>query len=264
MVRLTTTTHIPTLSLSSLVIAKLVKIFKNAENSSSPCRDLVLRSLDWYILPLLNPDGYEFSHSQDRFWRKNRRPPGQDEKCAGVDLNRNFHLGYGLGASRDSCSEVFQGPGPGSEPETAALMSLGERLNTSLLYYVSLHAYGQSWLTPWGFTTEPPANQEEVQAVARAAISQMECSYGRTVAAREYEVGAAADIYYIAGGASDDWFYARLGPRNPRHFLLNSSPGPVPSFASPSNCQMTGGSSGSCSQQSWRLRSAPVPGLTRK
>ena len=124
----------------------------------------MLRSLDWYLVPLVNPDGYEFSQTKDRFWRKNRRPPGPAEKCHGVDLNRNFHLGYGLGASRDSCSEVFQGPGPGSEPETAALMSLGARLNTSLLYYVSLHAYGQSWLTPWGFTTDPPSNLEELQA----------------------------------------------------------------------------------------------------
>ena len=172
----------------------------------------MLRSLDWYVVPLLNPDGYEYCHTQDRLWRKNRRPPGPTEKCHGVDLNRNFQLGYGLGASTDSCSEVFQGPGPGSEPETRALMSLGERLNSSLLYYVSLHAYGQSWLTPWGFTTEPPPNQAELEAVARAASRQAECSYGRgSVPAREYEVGGAADIYYVAGGASDDWFYARSG-----------------------------------------------------
>ena len=192
------------------IIAQLVQTFKNRE--SSGCGDSVLWSVEWYVVPLVNPDGYEFSQSGDRFWRKNRRPPGQDEKCPGVDLNRNFHLGYGLGASRDSCSEVFQGPGPGSEPETKALMSLGSRLNTSLLYYVSLHAYGQSWLTPWGFTTESLTSQQDLEAVARAAISEMECSYGRAVPAREYEVGAAADIYYIAGGASDDWFYARSGP----------------------------------------------------
>merc|ERR1712183_765691 len=41
----------------------------------------------------------------------------------------------------------------------------------------------------------------------------MECSYGRAVPAREYEVGAAADIYYIAGGASDDWFFARTSAK---------------------------------------------------
>ena len=28
--------------------------------------------LDWYILPLANPDGYAWSRTEDRLWRKNR------------------------------------------------------------------------------------------------------------------------------------------------------------------------------------------------
>ena len=39
-------------------------------------------------------------------------------------------------------------------------------------------------------------------------FDKVECQFGK-VPAREYEVGGAADIYYIAGGASDDWFYER-------------------------------------------------------
>lgn len=31
-----------------------------------------IRSVDWYVLPVLNPDGYEYSHVYDRFWRKTR------------------------------------------------------------------------------------------------------------------------------------------------------------------------------------------------
>jgi len=34
--------------------------------------------LDWFIVPLLNPDGYEYSRSSSdpeiRLWRKNRSP----------------------------------------------------------------------------------------------------------------------------------------------------------------------------------------------
>ena len=169
-----------------------------------------MRAVDWTVVPVLNPDGYEYSHTGDRFWRKNRRPPSGANKCHGVDINRNFHVGHGLGASEDSCSEVHQGPAPGSEPETQALMALGERHNSSLLYYVSLHAYGQSWLTPWGYKTELVPNMEELEEVAREAGREMECQTGRGwVPAREYEVGSAADIYYTAGGASDDWFYER-------------------------------------------------------
>ena len=177
-----------------------------------------------------------------RFWRKNRRPPPPGSKCWGVDLNRNYDLGYGLGASTDPCQEVrpphtggccscvqvYQGPGPLSEPETAAMTGLGAGLNSSLLYYVSLHAYGQSWLTPWGFKTEPVASMDKLVEAARASFKEVrargrvyprvflhippsvevECEHGR-VPAREYEVGGAADIYYVAGGASDDWMFAR-------------------------------------------------------
>ena len=32
----------------------------------------LLEELDWYILPLANPDGYEWSRTEDRLWRKNR------------------------------------------------------------------------------------------------------------------------------------------------------------------------------------------------
>ena len=31
------------------------------------------------------------------------------------------------------------------------------------------------------------------------------------IACREWEVGRAAEIYYIAGGASDDWIYEATG-----------------------------------------------------
>lgn len=32
----------------------------------------LLEASDWMILPVVNPDGYEFSHIGDRLWRKTR------------------------------------------------------------------------------------------------------------------------------------------------------------------------------------------------
>lgn len=56
-----------------------------------------IRGIDFYIMPLMNPDGYEYSHTVDRLWRKNRSPNGF---CIGTDLNRNW--GYKWGGAGSS------------------------------------------------------------------------------------------------------------------------------------------------------------------
>ena len=67
----------------------------------------ILAKYEIHILPLVNPDGYEYSHTtvnfvifneiiffkfhliKNRMWRKNRRP-NTGSSCVGTDLNRNF------------------------------------------------------------------------------------------------------------------------------------------------------------------------------
>lgn len=48
----------------------------------------LLANADWLITPNLNPDGYEWSRTNNRLWRQNRRQVNAN--CVGVDLNRNF------------------------------------------------------------------------------------------------------------------------------------------------------------------------------
>lgn len=52
----------------------------------------LLENVDWIIIPNLNPDGYAWAHTKDRFWRQNRRVI--NETCLGVDLNRNFRYSW--------------------------------------------------------------------------------------------------------------------------------------------------------------------------
>lgn len=85
----------------------------------------LLEQLDFYLLPVLNPDGYEYSHIKDRLWRKTRSPQrpanataGQ-RACKGVDANRNWDSHWGERASTaDPCSHNYPGPKAFSEPET--------------------------------------------------------------------------------------------------------------------------------------------------
>jgi murein tripeptide amidase MpaA len=49
----------------TFMIRQLVEA-RNPEESD------LLEKLDWYFLPLVNPDGYEYTRSTDRLWRKTR------------------------------------------------------------------------------------------------------------------------------------------------------------------------------------------------
>ncbi|KAH9641512.1 hypothetical protein HF086_017848 [Spodoptera exigua] len=82
-------------------------------------------TLDWkrHIIPVLNPDGYEYSLHKDRLWKKNRRQVS--DFCYGVDLNRNFDYNWGKqDSTRSECSNTFCGPAPFSEAETQAFKAM--------------------------------------------------------------------------------------------------------------------------------------------
>ena len=58
------------------------------------------------MFPLLNQDGYYYTWSNDRLWRKNRTP-SEDGPCIGTDLNRNADVAWGAtGSSDNTCSQV--------------------------------------------------------------------------------------------------------------------------------------------------------------
>ena len=82
----------------SLIIRELVEDYDNN-------RDIV-DHLDVYIMPVANPDGYVYSRTTDRMWRKTRSGSGS---CIGVDPNRNWGYKWGgQGASRDPCRETYR------------------------------------------------------------------------------------------------------------------------------------------------------------
>ena len=124
----------------------------------------LLNEVDIYILPNANPDGYEYSRSSDRLWRKTRQPHGSALGCVGADPNRNFDVAWGgLGTSTNKCSEIYTGPAPFSEPETAAMRNfIMNRANADWRVYTALHSYAQMILTPWGYTYDLPSDYSDL------------------------------------------------------------------------------------------------------
>ena len=59
----------------------------------------LLSNYNFYFIPIVNPDGYIYSWSNDRFWRKSRNI-NKNTQCVGTDLNRNFNYAWGSKTSR--------------------------------------------------------------------------------------------------------------------------------------------------------------------
>lgn len=163
---------------------------------------------DYYILPVVNPDGYEYTFTSDRLWRKNRRLYA-GSYCNGVDLNRNFGYRWGgKGTSKDPCSDIFAGSAAFSEPESNAIKNFFEASAADFKAYLTFHSYGQYFLYPWGYDRRVPPDYADLDRVGQEAATAMRKA--DPAASSRYTVGNSATVLYAAAGGSDDWAKAML------------------------------------------------------
>ncbi|KAG8550857.1 hypothetical protein GDO81_019074 [Engystomops pustulosus] len=159
-----------------------------------------LKHIDFYIVPVFNIDGFVYSWTTDRLWRKSRSPY-ENGMCHGVDLNRNFDSNWcTIGASKNCSSITFCGSRPASEPEVQSLSRLVSSLKSDMLAFLTMHSYGQLILLPYGYTQEPSVNHNEQLSVGQVAASKIAEKHGM-----QYKVGSASHILYFNSGSSRDW-----------------------------------------------------------
>lgn len=115
----------------------------------------MLELVRFFIVPLVNPDGFHRSHVEDRLWRKNMR--GYDEvnpdACFGVDCNRNYDHKWEEGNSVDMCSIIYAGESAFSETETQNIRDLVEGNAPRIILYISTHTYGNFMMYPFSSST---------------------------------------------------------------------------------------------------------------
>ncbi|KAF5305652.1 hypothetical protein FQA39_LY18971 [Lamprigera yunnana] len=159
----------------------------------------LLDKVDWHILPVMNPDGYEYSHTSYRYWRKTTKPSG--EGCMGTDGNRNFGFHWGeVGASDYPCDDTYMGSQAFSESETLNTKNYIEANKNRIKLYLTFHSYGNYLLYPWGYTSDLPPNNDQLFSLA-VQVNRAIVDAGGD----EYTIGTSTNVLYAAAGGSDDW-----------------------------------------------------------
>lgn len=189
-------------------VATAVALLERAAAPGSPWRGHRL-----VVIPMANPDGFlaverGLARGDRRFRRAN---------AAGVDLNRNFEVGWDPGyyLGRLLRRVFWPGPAPLSEPETQAVDRLVAEVRPR--HAVSLHAFGEWIFLPYAGSRRAPPDLDRMMGVARGmAAAQPMRAY------RILPLGIRSRLFQ-ARGAEIDHFYERHGALS---FLLEIGAGP--------------------------------------
>jgi hypothetical protein len=151
-----------------------------------------------WVVPVVNPDGYQYSWSTSRYWRKNRRGGH------GVDLNRNWGVAFGgPGSSSNKRSDIYRGEYAFSEPETAAVRDLAQRVRPQLA--IDFHSYGQLVLYPWNYTSKRADDHDQLTAVGDKMASAIYAQHKQ-----RYTLMSGVELY-PASGTAQDFMYGDVG-----------------------------------------------------
>ncbi|KAH8904959.1 zinc carboxypeptidase [Coniochaeta sp. PMI_546] len=159
---------------------------------------------DFYIFPVVNPDGFLYTQSSNRLWRKNRQSTS-GSTCIGHDINRNWPYQWSVsgGASTDPCAEDFKGKAQGDAPETQVLSAWLQKTKSAqgLKLFIDYHSYSQLFMTPYGYScTAVTANNNELQALAKGAVAAIKAVHGTS-----FDYGPICSTIYKATGSSVDY-----------------------------------------------------------
>jgi len=178
--------------------------------SARPGGAALLASRDVWVIPVVNPDGYQYTFTTTRLWRKNRsRNPGGS---LGVDLNRN-HAGFFAfddgGSSPAPSSETYRGPAAESEPETRAVAAF-HRAHPPIVG-VSYHTYTGAVLYPWSHASGIVTGDQPIFAAlaGTTVLPAVRDSLPADVL-RAYTPGPGW-LLYPTNGDYDGWAYHEFG-----------------------------------------------------
>ena len=186
-----------------------------------PQLNAILDRTTLYMVPCANPDGFEYSRNHFSFWRKNRRRNA--DGSFGVDLNRNFEVGFT--PNKDTSSNVYSGPHAFSEPETAALRDFVlEHKNITIA--LDYHSQGNVFFPAHNFIHEDAVDAIDLNLLASNMAEEI-----RKESGREYGVHMGKPPVHLISGSGREFYYsqgalslvAEVGTRNISDFKEHMS-----------------------------------------
>jgi len=72
--------------------------------------------------------------------------------------------------------------------------------------FVSIHAFSQLWMSPFGYRRDRPRDYRDHMQVMRKSVQALTSVYGT-----RYTYGPISEVIYIASGSSVDWAYENSG-----------------------------------------------------
>ncbi|XP_073945340.1 uncharacterized protein isoform X3 [Choristoneura fumiferana] len=214
------------------VAAALYVLYQLIERSESHA-DLLSKYRFW-VVPVLNPDGYDYSMTfpQRREWTKNLRQSWDTcsvkesclacestglrctvQPCYGVNLDRNFEYQWIPPEERRSehaCGDLYAGPRQLSELETAAITHFlhvqGSPLHTFIAFKEG-DVLGVMY--PYSHTKKKRAFDHVFRQRASKAAS---AAY--SISGRPYVAGQTSEFLPLYAGGIEDWVDGHLGIDN--------------------------------------------------
>ena len=162
-----------------------------------PQLNAILDRATLYMVPCANPDGFEYSRNHFSFWRKNRRKNA--DGSFGVDLNRNFSVGFT--PNKNTTSNVYSGPNAFSEPETAALRDFVTE-HSNITIALDYHSQGNVFFPAHNFIHEDAVDAIDLNLLAGNMAEEIKKESGR-----EYGVHMGKPPVHLISGSGREFYY---------------------------------------------------------
>ncbi|XP_011496108.1 PREDICTED: zinc carboxypeptidase-like [Ceratosolen solmsi marchali] len=184
-------------------------------------KDTEIRKLaetfDWYIFPSLNADGYVYSHTTDRLWRKTVSQG--KSKCIGVDLNRNWGYKWApCTIPNCECYTFYGGTKAFTEIEAITFSEYIKSISSKIFCYITFHNLGQRLVIPYGYSSERMDNYEDAISIGQKAANAISKRYGT-----KFIVGNFAEAFTVLPGSSMDWMKGELKVQLSYSYLLRDT-----------------------------------------